>query len=187
MNVRVITPPAPLITLERAKLHLVVDYDDEDALIAGLISAATQWVDGPAGWLGRCLGKQTLELSLACWWWGSMKLPYPPVIDLVSVKYIDADGAEQTTDPATSHELHDGRLWLGPAFGRPKLAENPGAVRVQYEAGYANTEQVPAPITTAILLMVGHLYRNREATGSSAVEAVPFGVEALLSPFRVYV
>ncbi len=58
---RVIDPPAPLVTLERVKAHLRVDGAEEDDLIAVYIAAAQATIDGPGGWLGRALGRQTIE------------------------------------------------------------------------------------------------------------------------------
>ena len=61
-----------------------------------------------------------------------------------------------------------------------------GATIVRYRAGYADGA-VPAPIRHAILLMVGHLYENRMAvTVATGMTALPMGVDALLSPYRVW-
>ena len=53
--------------------------------------------------------------------------------------------------------------------------------------GYGMAESsIPAPIRSAALLMIGHLYQNREAvTGyGAALQETPMGVEALLAPYR---
>lgn len=65
MHVVVITPPtvSPL-SLDLAKKHCRVEFDDDDLLIQSLIDTAVSWLDGPGGWLGRCLMPQTLELRL---------------------------------------------------------------------------------------------------------------------------
>ena len=61
-----------------------------------------------------------------------------------------------------------------------------GTTTVRYRAGYAEGA-VPAPIRHAILLMVGHLYENRMAvTAATSMGAMPMGVDALLSPYRVW-
>ncbi len=49
------------MTLDRVKAHLRVDGDEENDLIQAYIAAAQATIDGPGGWLGRALGKQTIE------------------------------------------------------------------------------------------------------------------------------
>ncbi len=64
MPVVVVSPPAPLVGLDLLKQHLRVDGSDDDALITAYAAAAQGQIDGPAGWLGRAIGPQTLELRL---------------------------------------------------------------------------------------------------------------------------
>ena len=61
MRLAVVTPPEPVVTLADAKQHLKVSHSAEDALIEGMVAAATQMIDGPESWLGRVLGVQTLD------------------------------------------------------------------------------------------------------------------------------
>lgn len=196
----VITPPDdPVVSLAEAKAHLRVDHADDDDYIEALVAVAGATIDGPDGWLGRCLVEQTLE------WRGDefgcdIQLPYPPIIDIVSVKYTDDAGVEQTVAPADYH--------LVGAPSMPRLALNYGsfwptprwqseAVRIRYTAGWpvtiegagdqaVTTWTGPAPIRHAILLMVSELYENREAASDSARVELPFAVQALLSTYRVF-
>lgn len=198
MRVIVITPPAPVVTWEEADQHLRLDGDEEQMeMIERLVKSATQHIDGPDGWLGRSLGPQTLEARMSGFC-DIIRLPYRPVIDIVSVLYLDGQGQPQPVD-ADAYELFGHEL--GTAWG--KSWPTPGAyrgyaetVRIQYRAGYAVTPvadppvaAVPEPIKQAILLMVGDLWHSRAtfATGAN-MQAVPMSttVETLLSPFRVY-
>lgn len=52
-------PSLPVVSLDEAKAHLRVSHDDEDDLIRGLIAAATAYLDGLDGVLGRALSPQT--------------------------------------------------------------------------------------------------------------------------------
>ncbi|WP_311267456.1 head-tail connector protein [Sphingobium sp. WCS2017Hpa-17] len=199
MRVTVIIPPAPIVTWEEADQQLHLDAGEEQRPhIERLIKAATQHIDGPDGWLGRALGPQTLEARM-CGFCDIIRLPYRPVIDIVSVHYLDGQGQPQLV-AADSYELfgHD----LGSAWG--KSWPTPGAyrgyaetVRIQYRAGYpADPEaeplepDVPEPIKQAILLMVGDMYRFTETASDMniAPTSIPMSttVENLLSPFRVY-
>jgi uncharacterized phiE125 gp8 family phage protein len=195
MYVVVITPPDfAVVSLDEAKAQLRVDHDDDNDLIETLIEVATQHIDGSAGWLGRALISQTLELQLDRFPNCGVLLPYPPVAGPVtSVKYDDADGVEQTAN-SSSYRL------VGPS-GRPRFELEYGAtwpstrcqtaaVRIRYVAGYGESgDDVPAPIRHAILLMVSELYQNREITGDTGrdlARELPFAVTALLSPYRVF-
>jgi len=63
------------------------------------------------------------------------------------------------------------------------------AISVEYVAGYASAGQIPEGIRQAILLLVAHFDRNREATVIStsrmSVSELPLGVDALLAPHVV--
>lgn len=43
---------------------------------------------------------------------------------------------------------------------------------------------LPAAIRHAVLLTVSHFYNNREAVTAETLNAMPFGVNALLQPYR---
>lgn len=201
MRTIVITPPStPWVTWEEADAHLgLLGDDDQQLYVEGLIDAACASIDGPGGWLGRALGPQVLEARFGCFTADPLRLPYPPVIDIVSVKYLDSDGAEQTLD-AAEYELMGAELL--PAWDKswPSIASRAEAVRVRYRAGYAAdpgaeplpdplVPAVPAPIKAAVLQMVGDMFNFRETvvTGTIAT-AIPHSavVDALLAPYRVY-
>lgn len=197
LRVRVITPPEPIVAWEEADAHLKLDGDtSQQTLVEAFIAAATGHIDGPTGWLGRALGVQTLEARGDGFWPSDYRLPYPPHIDVESVKYLDLNGALQAVDPG-AYELDD-RV-ISPAYGAvwPSVRYSRGAVQVRYRAGYVTdpaadplVAAVPAPIKAAILLMVGDLYRFRESATVTAAAAPAIAmsttVENLLAPFRVF-
>lgn len=181
MSVVVVTPPEPDIDLELVKTHLRVEGDDDDVLIQALIDAACAHIDGPAGWLGRSIWAQTLELrqNVFC---GPIRLPYGPVQSITSVEYVDTAGVEQTLDDAGYVLLTDGVCDLTYGASWPSHRGDAEGVRIQYDAGY---ETLPSTILAAVLLMVGDLYKNRETTGpdGGAIE-MSTTVQNLLGPFR---
>lgn len=186
-SVVVIDPPVPILGLAEAKAHLRVDDDADDALIGSLIAAATAHIDGPAGWLGRALGRQTLELRRCgfpdCGW---IALPCRPIHAIVQVAYDDPAEAPRTFDPA-SCGLYDRTLMPAPGLSWPAAASRPESLRIRYTAGYEGG-QVPAPILAAVKLMVGDLYRHRETAAIGTLSSVPMNttVAALLAPFQVW-
>lgn len=193
MTLVVIDPPKQgIVSLDELKPHLRVEGDEEDAYLNGLISAASAWIDGPDGWLGRSIAVQTLELRLDTLCGDAILLPFGPALEIESVRYIDAAGAEQTVAPS-AYEL-TGRV-LGTALGQswPAYRSGRGAVRVRYVAGYGKKNDdgeyetaAPAPIKQAILLLIGQWYSFRENVSTEKPGELPFAVEALLAPYRVW-
>ena len=105
-------------------------------------------------------------------------LPFGPVLEITSIKYLDAAGSEQTadnTDIVLAGDEVSPRNGLYPWEGGSIERE---AGRIQYRAGY---DDVPAPIKVAILMMVSELYNNRE----SDVKVVGLSA-SLLQPYRVH-
>jgi uncharacterized phiE125 gp8 family phage protein len=182
MNVTVITPPQPIISWSEASTHLRLDDgDDQQSYVEGLVAVATGWLDGPTGWLGRALGEQTLEARFDCWP-SPLRLPCPPLLAIEAASYVDPQGTDQQVT------VTNGLLDLGPT---PRVRGQEGDVRIRYRAGYAKTQDdavtVPAPIRHAILLMVSHLFNNRDAVTVTAAQPaeLPMGVDRLLAGFRV--
>jgi len=195
MRVAVVVPPAPVVALAMAKAHLRVDGDDSDQLIAAYVAAATAHIDGPDGWLGRAIGPQTLRATFNGFGDCLLPLPQGPLIDIVSIKYDDGDGVEQTVSPADYTLDRRGALR---AFGTawPSARAWPDSVRIIYRAGYVADVDAdplvaspPPAIVAAILLMTGDLFSNRETgvigTISGAVQ-MSTTVENLLAPYRVW-
>jgi uncharacterized phiE125 gp8 family phage protein len=187
MGVVVITPPTvPPVSLDETKRHLRVEHGDDDAYITSLILVVTGHIDGPAGWLGRALVNQTLELRTDAFPCDEIALPYPPVVSLSSVKYTDADGVEQTVDVGDYVLVGAprGKIVLGYGEAWPSARWQHEAVRVRYVAGYgAAGSDVPAPIRHALLVSLTELYENRGDAGGSFT--LPPAAERLLAPYRV--
>lgn len=206
MRVIVITPPDPIVTWEEADAHLRLLGDEtERVFVEGLIAAATAHLDGPSGWLGRALGPQTLEARFDSFWpdsrlWSGhvgcrpLRLPYPPLIDIVSVKYMDATGTEQTVN-SSAYEVRGQDV--GAIYGTswPAARWQPEAVRIRYRAGYAEDPEadplvpnVPPQIKAAILLMVGDMFRWRETAQGIVAASTPTAqtLDNLLGTMRVF-
>ncbi|AZO77490.1 MULTISPECIES: head-tail connector protein [unclassified Bosea (in: a-proteobacteria)] len=192
MRVVVVTPPLRIVALAAAKAHLRVDDDAEDTLIEAFSDAAQAHIDGPDGWLGRSLGKQTLELR-RCGFPTWIELPFAPVVSVASVKYIDQDGAEQTLDPA-AYAVHGDIVARAHGVSWPSVRTELESVRIRYDAGYPDTEgaepksTVPAPVVSAIKLMIGDLFENRTSVAPGERPKIDMSttVENLLSLYKVW-
>ena len=192
MALKLITAPAtePVSTSE-AKSHLRVDTTADDTLIGTLITAARQHVENH---LRRALITQTWELVMDAFPAGDViRLPRPPLVSVTSIKYTDVAGSESTFSSAAyvvDTDSTKGRVVLksGESWPSDTLAAANG-VRVRYVAGYGAASAVPHPIRQAVLLLIGTLYENRESVlvaQGVTVAQLPFGVEALLMPYRIF-
>jgi len=204
MPMQLITPPAgEPISLAEAKLHLRVDFDDDDSLIQILISAARQaaetitnrqlvtarWrmvLDGfPGPSLMGVPAGQTFTLP-----GHAVLLPKSPVASVVEIRYLDMAGAWQVM-PVANYTVDSAcePARITPVFGQiwPIALPQIGAVSVIFDAGYGNASAVPEGIKTWIKLRVGSLYVHREEVASMTrgrIDPLPF-IDGLLDPYKV--
>lgn len=193
------------VSLPEAKLHLRQDIPDDDALIAGLVTSARMHVETA---LRQALITQTVVLHLDQWPWGGGYMnrqirqmgpttPYwlptstfpinlfrPPVQSIGSVQYYDYAGNLNTIDPSLYLFEQGSPARISPVFGKvwPVAQPRVGSVQITYTVGYGDTAAaVPEPAKTAMKLMVGAWYENREAVAAGAMAPVPMAVDALLA------
>lgn len=178
------------VTLEKAKEHLRVDWNTDDTYIPGLITAARQKCES---YSNRAYISQTW-IYKASGFSSVMELPMPNLISVTSVKYTKSDGSivrlVENTDFAVETNVQPGYIHFPDWVNSPQT-DYSGAypVEIEYVCGYGDTaDDVPEVVKQAILLMVGHLYENRENTvigaGISAVD-LPQGAQWLLDSDRV--
>lgn len=177
------------VTLAQAKMQCRVVTNDEDALFSAIYIPAAR--EAAEHRLGRLLVDQTKELVIDRFPAGEIDLQLPDVSAIVSVKYLDTAGDEQTMDPAAySLETDPGRSWLHPAYGTdwPDTIDTVNAVRVRFTAGYgASADGIPSGIKAWIMLAIGSLYEHREALSQGHVAELPGGFwDRLLDPYRIW-
>ncbi len=192
MDLRLVTgPTAEPVSLTDVQAHIRAPVDGSDAaVIAAYLQAAREAVENDTG---RALMPQTWQLRLTEFPAdnGAITLPMPPLVSVTSVAITNTDGdAETVSGSLYQVETPSGpRATAGyilPASGEdwPSVqSDTLGAVRVTFSAGYASASAVPAALRAAILLIVGELYENREASADKALTEIP-AVNRLLAPFR---
>ena len=196
MALYLVTAPAtPPISLAEAKAHCRVEVDDENALLDGLIGAATEYVET---FTHRGLVSATWDLKLddfPTWADDAIWLPKPPTASVTSVTYTDANGTSQTwsssyytTDLPTGPHARMGRIRTAYQQIYPVVRDVGNAVTVRFVAGYGTAADVPDSLKAAIKILVEHWYRaGRSAVNiGNLVTPIPLTVDALLWPFKAF-
>lgn len=190
MSVRIVTASQPIAT----PADVPGGHAADDALVSMILAAATNATAAPEGWLGRSLGKQTLEWSGSCW---PDVLPAGPVIRIVRVDCRRSDNVDVTLDPTAYRLVGDVPVQIGTV----DTNGDADAIRITYEAGY---EAVPVNAKFAIVLMAADYLTSTDEKGGlrsfevqgafteqynspdTAGKARAAAVKSLLAPLRVF-
>lgn len=181
--IRIVAPAELPVTLAEAKAHLRVDHDDQDDLLSSQIKAATAWLDGYSGILGRALVTQTWRQDFDRFA-DRMSLPLTPVTAIESVTYFGADNLQQTLEASVYARFADARgayVALQPGQSWPSVYWRYDAVSITFTAGYGAAADVPEPIRQGILLIVQRLF---DGAGTEVDAAIDRAVHALIAPYR---
>lgn len=176
-------PSALPVSLEEAKGHMGVDFDDNDNEIVGAIYAATadaeHYINGPIctqSWI------QKFDRFPACYF---IELAKYPVQAITAIRYVDIDDTLQTLstdvydlDPDRNPSL----IYLKPDQVWPGDCRSlTNDVEIEFVAGWTN---VPPEIKQAVLVQVADLYENRENSIIGTIWTPTKTYERLLSPHR---
>lgn len=174
-ELRVVTPPDGLIlSVESVRDdHLrAANGDDEDSYVEALIKVGTRMAERETQ---RSIPVQTLALHLPGFPTidGDIALPRPPVIEIVSIVYIDSAGDTQTLDAdnyvlrVTGKDFNtEGVVTLAYGVSWPSALTHMGGVIVTYRAGFVGVgspevQEIPEDILHGVRLVAGELYKQR--------------------------
>lgn len=175
------------LTLEEAKAQFRLEIDADDAIVRRYIQTARAWVEGQTK---RCLAEQTWDYVIDYDWpfkYGTSRitLPLNPVTSVTSITYIDGTSpnpvlaSSQYSVAARTHGS-----FIVPAYDVtwPAVRRVPGAITVRFVCG--NNDDIPEELKQACALIVAEMYEQRTPSAAKAMHEVPFGIEALISPYR---
>ena len=196
---RVITEPTvEPITLAEVRAHIGITTASDtasDAIITRRITEAREFAED---YMQRSIIEQTREIRQDGFdhfgtYDNRITLPFPNLLTVSSVKYIDLDGVEQTvtaSDYVVDTYQHEGfvRPVFGTAWPYPRL--EPNAVRVQYTCGYdvkaleaAKTITGATNATPGVFTCATHGYADGDVilittTGMTTPNGLPYRVYA---------
>jgi hypothetical protein len=210
-------PAAPVATLEEAQVQTRSENPQEAAFLVDRVAAATAMAEAfcrrkfvrqrwrltldafPGGCPSDLRGVGGLAWSGMPSWYDPVALsaarlrraivvPYPPLLSVESVTYVDGAGVQQTLDPAAYLvRAAETPGEIAPAYGTnwPATRATLDAVAVEFTCGYGDPDAVPAPIKSAVLMIVATLYDQRGNVAPVQMHEVPQAAQWLLGPYRV--
>lgn len=172
----------PVSLAEFKAYHRITTTEEDEFIEQVIIPAARHAIEKK---IQSAIATQTKQVNLDCWI-RHIALPIPPWVSVTQVQYYTDDSPEVLTtlssdsyrfDPYTG-ELH----FIGDL---PSIASREDAVQIQWVAGKADPAQ---PLKSAILLVGGDLYENREGQviGMGLTKLESKTVEWLIDPYRSY-
>lgn len=182
----IVEPKLEPVSISEVKTQLGIDDARSDDLIARRIKVAREHVEL---YTGRALLFQTREKR-----WDKFidRHDLECASAVISIKYLDAEGVEQTMDSADyTLDTYPFIPHVRKAYGVtwPSIRSEPNAVRIQYTAGYgATASTVPATIIEAMLLYIGHLMNFQpQAENGILLTRMPWSVREKLDNYKLYI
>lgn len=165
---------APAVSLAEAQAYVRAETGEEEAVLAGLIRAASAMCEQFTGRV--ILSRGFTETLAACGEW--QRLALTPVRSIELVETLAEDGTA-TPLAAGAYAIDidsggDGWVRMMPGLGTARL-------RVTGNAGMAaDSNGVPEPIRQGIVRLTAHLFNARDGGGGDP----PAAVTALWRPYR---
>lgn len=194
---QIVAPAAPALTLAQARMQLKVpdSQHDEDPLLADVfIPAITERGESATR---RQFIRATWTLTRRAFPWEYwIEIPKPPLIDLVSITYVDSAGVTQTFDSANyivekpvGPRCARGRVSLVYGAIWPLTRPQAAAVTLTFKAGYGDDDSaIPSLLKVGMLMDLGTLWANREAviTDGAKVVEIPSGTVPIYRAHKSY-
>lgn len=183
-------PATEPVTLAQMRAHLGITQADDttrDTSITGRIISARTWCEA------------TTRKALITQTWTAYGRKFPdcvaqqhriflksPLQSVTSVKYLDANGTQQTLDPSL-YLVDTVTACITPAFNQvwPCGQEQNNAVQIEYICGFGAASAVPEPIKDAIRFIVGQweTFQNT-VEGGARPGTIPYAALQLIAPYN---
>lgn len=183
-----VRPEGHPLSLADAKRQLRIEAEDtdQDDHITSLCAAAHRHIERD---LGYPILRQTRETHLSSFPGGPIWLGGGDSLTVLELRYTDAAGTAKVLANnayAVDAVSQIAKVYPAPAKPWPATAAVPGAVVVEWQAGWSTPADVPDDLLHAMKLLVGHWDQNREAVVVGSINSdLRLALDDLLSPFRL--
>lgn len=162
------------VSLELAKAQARVTDDNEDALLCTYVRAAREWVERDTEHIlvRRPLSKVFSEF------WSYLELVHQPIIEIVDIDYLDADGVPQVLLPVDLLTTPNGYPYRLRHIDAWPTILTYSPVSVNYVAGYDEGE-VPQAFIQPMLLLIDAMHKNRGEVPEKTREAIRWQCDQL--------
>jgi uncharacterized phiE125 gp8 family phage protein len=176
-------PASEPVSIAEMRNYLKLETSEDDVLLAALISASREKAEV---WTGRAFLSQQWKYTLDAFPCnGVIYLPYPPLISVDSVKYIDVGGT-LTAVSSSVYEVDSNstQARIKPVWNQfwQPTGYSLNAVQVTFTCGYSPASLLPSSIKQAIKYMAANMYEQRlpVLSGTIAVEMPQSVIDLLM-------
>jgi uncharacterized phiE125 gp8 family phage protein len=183
------------LTVDEIRTHLrldVLDTENQSLEDFSLMEMAAAARESAEIYTGLTIAYRRKSLSITEFPLEEINLNTWPVNNIVSITYIDENGATQTLD-ANKYILDSvdkpSKVYAKEPWPKTKR-DTPNTVTIVFDAGFTdelspNPYPTPKTVKRAILLLIGHYYANREEITYANTQQLPQGAMHLLTQNRI--
>jgi len=148
-----VEPAIEPISADDVKTFARIDYDAEDTLIEGFITAVRIAAEE---YLGMAFIEQTIEMKMDYWPDAIVYLPQPPLISITKIATLDEDDTETEYSSDNYYTIlqgNPGKVVLKKDSTAPQNTDRyVGGFLIRYKAGYGDeTTDVPGSIRNGLM------------------------------------
>jgi uncharacterized phiE125 gp8 family phage protein len=177
-HITTIPPETEPVTLAEMRSHLGITQATDtsrDNIITGRIISARQWSEHftRKAFISQTVTGYSVDFPFSQIYGQCIALK-APLVSVVSVKYLDEAGAQQTLDPS-KYLVDTVTASIAPAFDQnwPTVRAQLNSVQIKYISGYGDAVDVPESIKDAIRFIIGQW------------EVFQSSIEGVMRPFTI--
>ena len=182
-TVQTVAPVGEVVTLDECKLFAIIDIDDDNAVVQGLIDACIAHVE-------NITNRQLITASFELYndkFIQDLIMPKGKLQSLTSIEYMDDDGVYQTLSTDDYYDFGEFDRFKIHFDKIPNHKRNKKAIKISFDSGYGLlSTDVPNPIKLWIKMKVKDLYEHRDMFEDFTKFEMPDShIDVMLKMYRI--